>query len=145
MAQWVENLPGSVGRHRRCKFDPWVGKIPLEEGMATHSQDSCLENARDRGAWWAASVGSPRRDCGPHLLSASVNVGMASSSNLNRDVVWLGGSGGLPPNETTFAKLLQHRGYRTGLIGMDLDRENMLVRVPFPSGHPSQGGWLSTR
>ena len=70
---------------------------------------------------------------------------MASSSNLYRDVAWLGGSGGLPPNETTFAKLLQHRGYRTGLIGMDLDRENMLVRVPFPSGHPSQGGWLSTR
>ena len=24
-------------RHRRCGFDPWVGKIPLEEGMATHS------------------------------------------------------------------------------------------------------------
>ncbi|OWJ99570.1 hypothetical protein Celaphus_00010144 [Cervus elaphus hippelaphus] len=70
---------------------------------------------------------------------------MASSSNLNRDVVWLGGSGGLPPNETTFAKLLQHRGYRTGLIGMGLDRENVLVRVPFPSGHPSQGGWLSAR
>ncbi|XP_010820532.1 arylsulfatase H [Bos taurus] len=46
-----------------------------------------------------------------------VRSGMASSSNLNRDVVWLGGSGGLPPNETTFAKLLQHRGYRTGLIG----------------------------
>ena len=21
----------------RCKFDPWVGKIPLEKGMATHS------------------------------------------------------------------------------------------------------------
>ena len=24
-------------RHKRCGFDPWVGKIPLEEGMATHS------------------------------------------------------------------------------------------------------------
>ena len=22
---------------RRCGFDPWVGKIPLEKGMATHS------------------------------------------------------------------------------------------------------------
>ena len=21
----------------RCGFDPWVGKIPLEKGMATHS------------------------------------------------------------------------------------------------------------
>ena len=24
-------------RHKRCRFDPWVGKIPLEKGMATHS------------------------------------------------------------------------------------------------------------
>ena len=23
--------------HRRCGFDPWVGKIPLEQEMATHS------------------------------------------------------------------------------------------------------------
>ena len=32
----VKNLPANAGdmRHR---FDPWVGKIPLEEGMATHS------------------------------------------------------------------------------------------------------------
>ena len=24
-------------RHKRCGLDPWVGKIPLEEGMAIHS------------------------------------------------------------------------------------------------------------
>ena len=39
-------FPGGAGgkepacQCRRCKkwgFDPWVGKIPLEEGMATHS------------------------------------------------------------------------------------------------------------
>ncbi|XP_060625876.2 arylsulfatase L-like isoform X4 [Anolis sagrei] len=29
---------------------------------------------------------------------------------------WLGGSGGLPTNETTFAKILQKQGYTTGLI-----------------------------
>ncbi|XP_045393632.1 arylsulfatase H isoform X2 [Lemur catta] len=46
-----------------------------------------------------------------------IRLGMASPYNLNRDFPWLGGSGGLPTNETTFAKLLQHRGYRTGLIG----------------------------
>ncbi|XP_012662600.1 arylsulfatase H [Otolemur garnettii] len=46
-----------------------------------------------------------------------IRSGTASPSNLNRDFAWLGGSGGLPINETTFAKLLQHRGYRTGLIG----------------------------
>ena len=24
-------------RYKRCAFDPWIGKIPLEEGIATHS------------------------------------------------------------------------------------------------------------
>ena len=24
-------------RHKRCGFNPWVGKIPLEEDMATYS------------------------------------------------------------------------------------------------------------
>jgi len=24
-------------RRKRCRFDPWVRKIPLEEGMETHS------------------------------------------------------------------------------------------------------------
>ena len=35
---------GSVGkkspanrRHGRCVFDPWIGKIPWREEMATHS------------------------------------------------------------------------------------------------------------
>ena len=29
----------------------WVGKIPLEKGMAT--QYSFLKNPMDRGGWWA--------------------------------------------------------------------------------------------
>ena len=33
----VKNPPANAGRHKRRGFDPWVGKIPLEEGMATHS------------------------------------------------------------------------------------------------------------
>ena len=33
----VKNLPVSAGDNRRCGFDPWVGKIPLEKGVATHS------------------------------------------------------------------------------------------------------------
>ena len=28
---------GQCRRGKRCGFDPWVRKIPLEEGMATHS------------------------------------------------------------------------------------------------------------
>ncbi|XP_016847850.1 arylsulfatase H isoform X2 [Anolis carolinensis] len=34
-----------------------------------------------------------------------------------RVLQWLGSSGGLPANETTFAKILQKQGYTTGLIG----------------------------
>ena len=37
--------------------ETWVWSLgwkdPLEEGMATHFQYSCLENPTDRGAWWA--------------------------------------------------------------------------------------------
>ena len=25
-------------RHKRCRFDPWVRKVPLEESVATHSR-----------------------------------------------------------------------------------------------------------
>ena len=34
--------------------DPWVGKIPLEEGMATHSSILAWRIPMDRGAWRAA-------------------------------------------------------------------------------------------
>jgi len=31
----VNNLPADAGDVKRCGFDPWVGKIPLEKGVAT--------------------------------------------------------------------------------------------------------------
>ena len=37
MALVVKNLPANAGRHKTPGFDPWVGKTPLEKGMATHS------------------------------------------------------------------------------------------------------------
>ncbi|XP_010123028.1 PREDICTED: arylsulfatase D-like [Chlamydotis macqueenii] len=45
-----------------------------------------------------------------------IRSGMASS-NKYRALQWNAGSGGLPANETTFARLLQQQGYTTGLIG----------------------------
>ena len=35
------------------QVQPLGQEDPLEEGMATHSMYSCLENPLDRGAWWA--------------------------------------------------------------------------------------------
>ena len=38
-------------------FDPWAGKIPLEEGMATHSSILAWRIPMDRGAWQAVVHG----------------------------------------------------------------------------------------
>ena len=38
--------------HKRCGFDPWVGKFP-GEGHGNPLQYSCLENHMGSGAWEA--------------------------------------------------------------------------------------------
>ena len=47
VAQMVKNLP--------VMQETWVrslgGEDPVEKEMTTHSQYSCVENSRDRGAW----------------------------------------------------------------------------------------------
>ena len=43
----VKNLPAM----RRPGLDPWVGKSPLKEGMATHSNIPAWRIPMDRGAW----------------------------------------------------------------------------------------------
>ena len=37
-------------RHKRCRFDPWVRKIPWRRKW----QPTCLENFMDRRPWWVA-------------------------------------------------------------------------------------------
>ncbi|XP_054471333.1 arylsulfatase D isoform X3 [Anoplopoma fimbria] len=46
----------------------------------------------------------------------SLRSGLASTGNV-QVLLFLGGSGGLPPSETTFAKRLQQEGYTTSLVG----------------------------
>ena len=45
----------------RPGLDPWVGKIPPEEGMATHSSILAWKIPTDRGAWWATVHGIAKR------------------------------------------------------------------------------------
>ena len=52
-------FPGSLaGKESACNarrpwFDPWVEKIPLEKGEATHSSILAWRIPMDRGAWRA--------------------------------------------------------------------------------------------
>ena len=54
----VKNLP-AVGETQ-------VGSLgqedSLEKGMATYSQEPCLENSMDRGVWWATVHGITESD-----------------------------------------------------------------------------------
>ena len=48
----IKNLPANAG-------DPGLGRSP-GGGHGNPLQYSCLENPMDRGAWWAAVMGSQR-------------------------------------------------------------------------------------
>ena len=54
----VKEFTCQCRRYKEHGFDPWVGKILLEQEMATCSSIlACLENSMDRGAWWATVPG----------------------------------------------------------------------------------------
>ena len=46
---------------RRLGFDPWVGKIPLEEGISTHFSILAWRIPLDRGAWQAKELDTTER------------------------------------------------------------------------------------
>ena len=48
----VVKEPACQCRCKRCRFDPWVRKIPWRK-QGTATQASFVENAMDRGAWRA--------------------------------------------------------------------------------------------
>ena len=43
-------------RRKRCRFDPWVRKIP-RRGNGNPLQYACLKNSMSRGDWWATVHG----------------------------------------------------------------------------------------
>lgn len=54
--------------------------------------------------------------------------GMGSTGRV-QVLLFLGGSGGLPPSETTFAKRLQQQGYTTGLVGEEAEQIYSVIHV----------------
>ena len=54
----VNNLPANAGDIRDTGSVPW--EDPLKKEMATHSSILAWRNPMDRGAWWAAVIGSHR-------------------------------------------------------------------------------------
>ena len=50
MTQLVKNMPAI----QETRVQSLGQEDPLEKGMATHFQYSCLENSMDRGAWRAS-------------------------------------------------------------------------------------------
>ena len=48
----VKNLPANAGDVSDTDLIPGLGRYP-GEGNGNQLQYSCLENSKDRGAWWA--------------------------------------------------------------------------------------------
>ena len=55
--QVVKNPPANA-EDMRHGFDPWVRKIPLEEGMTTHSSILAWRITRTEEPGWLQSMGS---------------------------------------------------------------------------------------
>ena len=62
----VKNLPAK----QQTQVQSLGWEDPLENGMATHSQYSCLEDSMDRGDWWATVHGVSKRQT--HNLTVSL-------------------------------------------------------------------------
>ena len=62
-------------RHRRCRFNPSVGKIPwrgARQSTPVFLENLPLENPRDKGAWWATVHGVAKSWTWLKGLSSSV-------------------------------------------------------------------------
>ena len=59
--------------HRRCRFNPWMGKIP-GGGNGNPSQYSCLENPTDRETWLTTVQGVAKESDMTEWLSTHSQV-----------------------------------------------------------------------
>ena len=63
--------PGESFWHAAALYDMCPKSTSSREGNGTPLQCSCLENDRDRGAWWAAVYGVPQSQTRQKRLSSS--------------------------------------------------------------------------
>ena len=61
MARAVKTLPANAGDVRDTDLIPGLGRSP-GVGNGNPLQCSCLENPRDRGAWWVTVYGVTQLD-----------------------------------------------------------------------------------
>ena len=85
-------------RHKRCDFNPWVRKTPLEESMTTHSGILAMENPMDRGARWVIVHGVTKsrtglKRCSTHAEVLVVAHGIFPCGGQASPQLWCMGSG----------------------------------------------------
>ena len=75
----IKNVPEKAGRCKRCRFHPWVGKIPWRRAW----QYSCLENPIHRGASRLWPTGLQRIGCSWAHMHTHTPV-----CNVSREELW---------------------------------------------------------
>ena len=68
-------------RHRRRRFQPWVGKIPRRRAWQPTPVFS-PENPVDRGAWWATVRGVRKSQTGQHTQISQLGLCYSSSAGV---------------------------------------------------------------
>ena len=69
----IKNCPSNAGDIRDVSSNPGSGR-PLEKGMVSPLQYSCLENSMDRGAWWTTVHGVTKSWTQPKYLRAHIRI-----------------------------------------------------------------------
>ena len=117
-------LPEEMGysKSRACSGKSTINNplwLPGGERNGNPLQYSCLENPRDRGAWWAAVYGVAQSRTQLKRLSSSSSSSMVA---WNEKVYWRGGFSGCSPRQSWWEWGIQEL---TGCVILDsLKKQN---------------------